>query len=219
MGPSRTISTVGVATAAALAVALGGCTDGGSPSPTSSSAPASTTASPAPSTSAASPSSSPSASPTATATVPAGFSLDEVASPTFPNLGGDLGGVGVVRVGHHPTYDRVVWQFPGSGRPTYRVRYVDRPVGDPSGEVVKVAGDAFLEVMITFVGIPPEGTARPKNASASSTAGTNIAAATAIYGGFEGYGQAFVGVRGEQRPFTVTVLRNPTRLVVDVWSG
>ena len=218
MGPSRTTGT-GVVTAAALAVALGGCTDDGSPSPTSSSAPASTTASPAPSASAASPSRSPSASPSATASVPAGFSLDEVASPTFPNLGGDLGAVGVVRVGHHPTYDRVVWEFPGSGRPTYRVHYVDQPTADGSGDVVEVAGDAYLEVLITSVGIPAEGTARPEDASAASTAGTNIAAATAIYGGFEGYGQAFVGVRGEQRPFKVTVLTDPTRLVVDVWSG
>jgi hypothetical protein len=82
-----------------------------------------------------------------------------------------------------------------------------------------VAGDAYLEVMITFVGVPAEGTAQPKDASAASMSGTNIAAATAIYGGYEGYGQAFVGVRGEPRPFKVTVLKNPTRLVVDVYSG
>jgi hypothetical protein len=151
--------------------------------------------------------------------VPPGFSLDEVTSPTFPDLGGDLGGIGVVRVGHHPTYDRVVWQFPGSGRPTYRVHYVDQPIADGSGDVVKVAGDAYLELMITFVGVPAEGTAQPKDASAASMSGTNIAAATAIYGGYEGYGQAFVGVRGEQRPFKVMVLKNPTRLVLDVYSG
>lgn len=219
MGPSRTLSTIGVVIAAVLAVALGGCTDDAAPGPSSSSAPAPTASSPAPDTTSASPTSSPSASSTTPAPVPPGFSLDEVTSPTFPDLGGDLGGIGVVRVGHHPTYDRVVWQFPGSGRPTYRVRYVDEPVADPSGDVVDVAGDAYLDVTITFVGIPADGTARPKDASAASMSGTNIAAATAIYGGFEGYGQAFVGIRGEQRPFKVTVLRNPTRLVLDVYSG
>ena len=219
MGPSRTLSTIGTVTAAVLAVTLGGCTDGASPSPSSSSTPASTTSSPTPDTTGASPTSSPSASPTTTASVPPGFSLDEVTSPTFPNLGGDLGSIGVVRVGHHPTYDRVVWQFPGSGRPTYRVHYVDQPIADGSGAVVKVAGDAYLELMITFVGVPADGTAQPKDASAASMSGTNIAAATAIYGGYEGYGQAFVGVRGEQRPFKVTVLKNPTRLVLDVYSG
>lgn len=219
MGPSRILSTIGTVTAAAVAVALGGCTDGASPSPSSSSTPASTASSPTPGTTGASPSSSPSASPTTTASVPPGFSLDEVTSPTFPNLGGDLGGIGVVRVGHHPTYDRVVWQFAGSGRPTYRVHYVDQPLADGSGDVVKVAGDAYLELMITFVGVPANGTAQPKDASAASMAGTVIAEATAIYGGYEGYGQAFVGVRGEQRPFKVTVLKNPTRLVLDVYSG
>jgi hypothetical protein len=218
MRPSHTLSTTGIVTATVLAVALGGCTGGSSPSPSSSSMPATTTSSPT-SPPSASPTSSSSTSPSPTASVPPGFSLDEVTSPTFPDLGGDLGGIGVVRVGHHPTYDRVVWQFPGSGRPTYRVHYVDQPVADGSGDVVKVAGDAYLEVMITFVGVPAEGTAQPKDASAASMSGTNIAAATAIYGGFEGYGQAFVGVRGEQRPFKVTVLKNPTRLVLDVYSG
>ena len=46
-----------------------------------------------------------------------------------------------------------------------------------------------------------------------------IAQAMPVYGGFEGYGQSFVGVRDRQRPFKVTVLTAPTRLVVDVYSG
>ena len=80
-------------------------------------------------------------------------------------------------------------------------------------------GDAFLEVLITTVGIPPADAPRPANASAASLAGTVVAEARAVYGGFEGYGQSFVGVRDRQRPFKVTVLTNPTRLVVDIYSG
>ena len=151
--------------------------------------------------------------------MPAGFTLDEASSPTFPDLGGNIGGIGVVRVGHHTGFDRVVWQFPGSGRPTYRVHYVDEPTADGSGDAVDVAGDAYLEVMITTVGIPADGAPRPRKASASSIAGTVVAEALPVYGGFEGYGQAFVGVRDRERPFKVTVLRNPTRLVVDIYSG
>ena len=41
-----------------------------------------------------------------------------------------------VRVGGHPGYDRVVWQFPGSGRPSFQVKYVDQPIDDGSGDVV-----------------------------------------------------------------------------------
>jgi hypothetical protein len=142
-----------------------------------------------------------------------------VSSPTYPNLGGALGAIGLVRVGRHTGYDRVVWQFPGSGRPSFQVHYVDQPLADGSGDVVDVPGDAYLEVMISSVSIPRASTPRPGNAPASSIAGTVIAQARPVYGGFEAVGQTFVGVRDRERPFRVTVLTKPTRLVVDVYSG
>ena len=210
MGSARRIAAV----LTAAFVALAGCSDEPEPSPSPS--PSSVT--PAPSTSAP----SDTASPTPSSSVPAGFSLDVVSSPTFPGLGGDLGGMAIVRVGHHPGYDRVVWEFEGTGVPTYRVQYVDEPLGDATGDPVPVRGDAFIEVLVTSVGIPQEGTSRPPDASASSLSGTVVAEAKAIYGGFEGYGQTFIGVRDRQRPFKVIVLQdpmNPTRLVVDIANG
>ena len=57
---------------------------------------------PSPAPSPPTPSAPASAVPTARRSVPAGFSLDEVSSPTFPDLGGDLGAIGVVRVGAAP---------------------------------------------------------------------------------------------------------------------
>lgn len=210
MGSSQRLVVV----SAVAVLALVGCT--GDPEPTPSVT--TTTASPTPETSTPAPttaSPSPSATP---ATVPAGYSLDGRTSPTFPDLGGDVGGIGKVRVGHHEGYDRVVWEFPGSGRPTYKVHYVDEPLGDGSGDPVPVDGKAYVEVLVTMVGIPPEGTPRPKDASATALSGTVIAQAIAIYGGFEGYGQAFIGVRDKQRPVRVTTLTNPTRLVVDVFN-
>ncbi|HYN68040.1 MAG TPA: hypothetical protein VES93_14225 [Ornithinibacter sp.] len=213
MRPTRTVSIL----AALSLMALAGCSDDGPPDPSPS--PSASSASPSPSPTAGSPSTSPTNSPTVRPSVPSGFSLDDVSSPGFPNLGGDLGGIGVVRVGRHAGYDRVVWQFPGSGRPTYQVRYVDEPTADGSGDVVDVRGAAYLEVLITTVGIPAPGTPPPEDASASSIAGTVIEQAMPVYGGFEGYGQSFVGVRDRQRPFKVTVLTSPTRLVVDVYSG
>jgi len=223
----RTAGTV--AALSLMALALAGCSDDAppTPTPTPTQSSGSTTPTPSPSTSASTGGGTPtgtasptgSASPTGTAAVPAGFSLDEVSSPTFPNLGGDLGAIGLVRVGRHTGYDRVVWQFPGAGRPSFLVHYVDEPIGDGSGDPVDVPGDAFLEVMVSSLGIPPADAPRPGNASAASLAGTVIAQARPVYGGFEAVGQTFVGVRGGQRPFKVTVLEDPTRLVVDVYSG
>ena len=214
MGRSRTANTLAVLSL--MSLALVGCSDDepASPMPTQSSASSSPSQS-------ASVSASPtnSASPTGSASVPAGFSLDAVSSPGYPSLGGDLGTIGLVRVGGHTGYDRVVWQFPGAGRPSFQVHYVDQPIADGSGDVVAVPGDAYLEVMISSVGIPAANAPRPGNASAASLAGTVIAQARPVYGGFEAVGQSFVGVRDRERPFRVTVLTNPTRLVVDILSG
>jgi hypothetical protein len=228
---SRTSPSARVVTALSLAVlALAGCSDDATPAPTptptgpssatvttaapSTPAPSSTSASP---TGTASPSGSP--SPSGTATVPAGFSVKPVSSKGFPSLGGDLGTIGGVRVGGHPGYDRVVWEFPGSGRPSLQVKYVDQPLADGSGDVVDIRGDAYLELLVSSVGIPPATAPRPGSASAASLAGTVVAEALPVYGGFEAVGQAFVGVRDGKRPFRVTLLRNPTRVVVDIWSG
>ena len=113
------------------------------------------------------------ASPTAPASAPAGFSLDDVTSAGFPDLGGDLGGIGVVRVGRHTGYDRVVWQFPAPGGPTYQVHYVDEPTADGSGDVVDVRGDAYLEADDHARSASrPTAHRSPRTPPASSIAGT-----------------------------------------------
>ena len=225
---SRTARAVTVLSIAVLAVA--GCSDD-PPAPTPTQSSGSATSAPSPSTPSpstpapttgtptgtASPSSSP--SPSVPKTPPAGFGLKTVSTTGFPALGGDIGAIGDVRVGRHPGYSRVVWEFPGTGRPSLQVKYVDQPIADGSGDVVKVSGDAFLEVLISSVGIPAATAPRPGKASAASLAGTVVAEALPVYGGFEAIGQTFVGVRDSKRPFRVTLLRNPTRLVVDIWSG
>ena len=216
---ASTRTTPGTIAALSLVVAaLAGCSDDPGPTPSPTPTASSPAPSPGPSDSSTSSASS-SATPTGTSSVPAGFSLDVVSSPTFPDLGGNIGAVGAVRVGRHSGFDRVVWEFAGSGRPTFQVHYVDQPTGEGSGDVVDVRGDAWLEVRITTVGVPGASTPRPSDASAASLAGTVVAEAKAVYGGFEGYGQTFVGVRDRQRPFKVTVLTSPTRLVVDISTG
>lgn len=208
----RALRPTAVATAALALLAVTACTSEDpepSPSPTVSPSPSTSSVSPTPSASSATP------TPSASATL-AGFSLEEQKTATWPELGTSIG-IGIEsRVGKHTGYDRVVYQFSLDGKPTYRVRWVDAPIEDGSGERRDVPGDAWLEVMVTSVDIPGESAPSPDGPLPATLAGTGIAAADPIYGGFEGYGQQFIGVTGEQRPFRVSVLSAPTRLVVDI---
>ncbi|HET7763340.1 MAG TPA: hypothetical protein VFL46_13325 [Phycicoccus sp.] len=183
--------------------------DTATPSPS----PSATTSSAGPTTT--SPSPSPSPSETADLT---GFSLEPVVENGFPELGDPIGIGTDVRVGHHTGYDRVVFQFAEPGEPSYRVEYTDDPRSQGSGDTVKVAGDAVLQVTITSVGIPGPGTPAPTPTTPPLT-GTVFAQVDGIWGGFEGYGESFLGINGEKRPFKVTLLQNPTRLVIDVANG
>ena len=161
-----------------------------------------------------------SASPSGTASVPAGFSLDDVSSTALPEPRwrprGDRRGAG--GPAHRLRPGGVAVPRHRAARPSRCTTSTSR-LADGSGDVVDVPrrrlprGDDQL-------GRHPRGQrAAARNASAASLAGTVVAQARPVYGGFEAVGQAFVGVRGRERPFKVTVLTNPTRLVVDVYSG
>jgi hypothetical protein len=51
-----------------------------------------------------------------------------------------------VRVGRHPGFDRVVFEF-RSGTPAWSARYVPRVVHDGSGRPVRLSGRAFVHVV------------------------------------------------------------------------
>lgn len=62
-----------------------------------------------------------------------------------------------VKVGKHPGYDRVVFEFKGD-LPNYSVNYVEPPIWlGESGEKVKISGKAFVEVSFYAVPIPENG--------------------------------------------------------------
>ena len=55
-----------------------------------------------------------------------------------------------VRAGAHDSFDRIVFEFSESGLPGFHVEYVDEPVRScGSGEIVPLAGDAWLEIRMT----------------------------------------------------------------------
>ena len=218
------------ALAASAALLLAGCTAGGDQPGPEDSDPAPIASEPVDPSESASPSESPSATedpgdstpePAATATEAAAgppFSANtepDVAEPT--GAGETFLSVTNVRVAAHDGYDRVVFDLDGrgSGRPGWRVEYVDEATDDGSGHAVDVSGDAILRVSLS-------GTATPTDSGVEGFSGDRIEPGTEsideiVYRyWFEGYTTAFIGVDKSERPFRVFLLENPTRVVVDI---
>ena len=170
---------------------------------------ASTAASPAPSATAApgpDPTDEPSASPTA-----AGDTGLKDSAPS----GGPLTVV-AVRAARQDGFDRVVFELAGRepGVPGYRVEYVDEPSRQGSGDLVQVDGDVALQVLVDGTGYPMD--TGEEEASAATLGGDlEVVQDVELGAVFEGTYEAWIGLDRE-RPFTVTVLSDPARVVVDV---
>jgi len=166
-----------------------------------------------------------------TATVPAGTTGGTDSSPVLEGAATDpvvVKGTSTdvslltdVRAAAHDGYDRIVFQF-RNGLPGYEVRYVDRPVvADGSGEEVAVDGGAVLLVRmepaldadLTKESAPMTYTG-PKRFTSTTTAVAELVRT----GGFEAVLTWAVGV-DEKRPFLVSTLESPARLVIDVKSS
>ena len=127
-----------------------------------------------------------------------------------------------VRAAGHPCHDRVVFEFqPGDhrGGPGYGARYRQPPLReDGRGRRVEVAGKHFLVVRMH-----PARDVRLSSGRAEPTyrgpdsirpATTRHVVEVRHVGSFEGNVTWAVGLH-ERRPFEVTVLGSPPRLVVD----
>lgn len=145
----------------------------------------------------------------------AGFQTDPfraehtVAVPPVPVVTG-------VRVGHHPGFDRIVFDFDGQLPGAESVRYVDKVVQDGSGDVVTLAGRAFLSVRFE------EAQAHTDTGAATVPRKPSVGDLTtvreiAVVGDFEGYVTVAFGV-SDKAAFRVIELKNPSRVVVDVRS-
>jgi hypothetical protein len=119
-----------------------------------------------------------------------------------------------VRAGRHAGFDRVVFEFRGAVPATRHVRYVDQLVQDGSGEPLSVAGGADLEVVFQGANAHEDNgspTVSPRRFSPGFTALKEVAQV----GDFEAVVTYGLGVDRE-RPFTVSTLSDPSRLVVDI---
>ena len=122
-----------------------------------------------------------------------------------------------IRVGRHDGFDRVVYELDGEGSPGWRVGYVDAADQDGRGRVLPVSGAGVLEVRIDGSAYPFDTGIEPFAGPAPVPGvpdGAVVEVTDALV--FEGVAQSFVGVSSGDRPFAVTALSDPARVVVDV---
>lgn len=118
-----------------------------------------------------------------------------------------------VRVGNHEGFDRVVVDLAGDGDPGWFVDYTPSPAS--IGKPLAVSGNAYLNINIDGTVNPVElglATTTPPIQHASDT-GNVIDVVCA--GTYEGRTQVVVGLRSAA-PYSVQVLEDPKRLVVDI---
>jgi hypothetical protein len=142
---------------------------------------------------------------------PRGSTAVQTAEPS----GGPLT-VTAVRAARQDGFDRVVLELAGreAGVPGYRVEYVDDPRQQGSGDPVDVTGDAVLQVIVTGTGYPFD-TGEEEAEDATLGGDLELVEDVELGAVFEGQYEAWIGL-SQQRPFTVTVLSDPARVVVDV---
>lgn len=134
----------------------------------------------------------------------------------FPEGLSTLVGLEIRTGSHPPCFERVVIEFAGTGDlPGYRVEYRPDPIIDsPKGAEVEVAGDATLVITAGAWMPNPEGDGYDGPRELVPANVETILELEQIEN-FEGMTQWAIGLDRE-RPFTVTTLQNPTRLVVDL---
>lgn len=119
-----------------------------------------------------------------------------------------------VRTGSHAGFDRVVFDLTGEGNPGWFIDYTDTPAQQGSGNTIKYDGSTTLNVNIDGTVYPFDlGMEDPQIGTVQGTG--NLVTEVISAGTFEGRSQFVVGLDG-QHPYSVTVLQNPHRLVIDV---
>lgn len=126
-----------------------------------------------------------------------------------------------VRSARQEGYDRVVFEF-ANGVPGYEVGYVERPiVRDGSGDEVEVQGAAVLRVRMEpalDADLTQESAPRTYTGPNRFSPDTAVVVELVGTGGFEAVLAWAVGIDAK-RPFRVTTLSDPFRIVIDVDSS
>lgn len=122
-----------------------------------------------------------------------------------------------MRIGTHDGFDRVVFEFGGTGTPGWRSEIVSTANQQGSGNPLAVSGQAILQVMITGASMPyATGVEEYSGPNPLEAAPGGIVTEVRDAGIFEGTNQTLIGLSRPDADYRVYTLDNPTRLVVDV---
>lgn len=119
-----------------------------------------------------------------------------------------------IRMAEHATFTRVVFDIGGTGSPGWWVDYTDAPAQQASGLPVEVAGDSYLEINLDGIALPMD--AAEPGIEMGTFEGTGIVEEVTLTTIFEAQAQFFIGISGVERDYSVTLLQEPTRIVVDL---
>ena len=120
-------------------------------------------------------------------------------------------------VGNYDDYDQVTINFAGTNTPEWTAEYIDNPTQQGSGSPVEYTGDTALNINIDGTAYPFEvGIPDPRLNPVPGSGG--IVTEVVSAGTFEGRSQFVVGIKGSAKPYSVQVLKDPVRLVLDISS-
>lgn len=174
-----------------------------------------TSAAPTPGSSAGSSSSAPrkSASPVA----PTDWLAEGSQSDGFPTDAGHAF-PSSSRVGSHPGYERVVVQYTGGAADlTWKTTWTSDPI-DEKGERINVKGDVFLQIDVAGVREPSDVATLPPTLHPGSLAGLSTVKGVSVQYPFEGQHMVLIGLSAKGS-YRIQVLKDPSRLVIDVKKG
>lgn len=118
-----------------------------------------------------------------------------------------------VQVASHDGFDRVVFTLVGSGEPGWFTDYTTDPTQQGSGNSVPFEGAVALNVHIDGTTYPFE--LNREDPRIGTVVGAGHITQVISAGTFEGHSQFVIGLK-EKLPYSVEVLQEPHRVVIDV---
>lgn len=154
-----------------------------------------------------------------TSTEPVGeFSTELYESESWPAIGDTQGIYPVeVRSAVHDGFERIVIEHAGSGTPSYMAHYTETPVEPGRGQPIDTGDGAYLEVIASgtasFNEIDED--QMIENGAEITDLQTEATGTVVSFAPWEATSNYIIGL-DEQRPYAITVLEDPVRIVIDI---